>query len=216
MSVNEAYKEARKKLEIIYDFINTTLFNCSLPDDVLITIEPEKSESKLGWFCSRSYWTYCGERVRQINIVPQHMNRAFIDICETMLHECVHLFCDIQNERTTNYHNISFKKAAEDHGLNVDKSNNGWSLTELKPETKALFENFLKSHDFAESPSIYCSTPPKFITIEADPIARYRCRDCELVIQVVIQDPSSVAPTINCPLCKKQMTVILPRKKKDS
>lgn len=217
-NVNDAFHETLRNLKIIYNHINKHLFDGCLPEAVLITLEPDKRKRALGWYCGYCEWTHNGNRLKQINIVPEFLNRPYLDLCETMLHECVHLFCDIQNKGArSKYHNRDFKISAEAHGLIVEKGSLGWSSTSFKPETKYFFESFLKDNGFEDQPTIYRISPPKPVSAEPKPsIARYKCPDCEIVIHVPMKDDSEAPPTIHCPLCQKQMSVSKPRKKNNA
>ena len=216
-SVNATFKDILRELNMIYDHINKHLFGGCLTEDVLITIESDRRRNALGWYWSRGNWMHNGNNLKQINIVPEYMNRSYLALCETMLHECVHLFCDLQNKggRST-YHNRHFKNEAEAHGLVVQKTKLGWAQTDLTPETKIFFEKFLKANGFEEHPSIYCQSPSKANSAKATqkpPIAKYKCPDCEIVIHFPVKDDTEDLPAIHCPLCQEPMSVTKPRKK---
>lgn len=81
----------------------------------------------------------------EINICAEYLARPFEQICETLLHEMVHLYnlqVGVQDtSRSGTYHNKKYKEAAEQHGLTVDKdSKYGWTKTSLNDEAKAFVD----------------------------------------------------------------------------
>ena len=79
----------------------------------------------------------------EINICADYLNRPYENICETLLHEMVHLY-NAQNGvndtcRAGTYHNLKFKKVAEEHGLLVTKNaKSGFCVTELSIAAKSF------------------------------------------------------------------------------
>lgn len=134
----------------IYDAINDEYFESSLPT-IFITIKQGKSKSKnvYGTFTPNSWAHKDGEetdsegmtkeiinenRIHEIAMSGEYLSRPFANMCATLCHEMVHLYCQINEiEDTSNggvYHNNKFKKEAEKRGLIIEKAKIiGWSVT---------------------------------------------------------------------------------------
>jgi ssDNA-binding Zn-finger/Zn-ribbon topoisomerase 1 len=96
----------------------------------------------LGWCTINRVWQDGqSDGYFEINICAEFLNRFFEEICSTLLHEMCHLL-NVENNvndtsRSGTYHNKSFKRTAETHGLLVEKGPRyGYHMTCLAPETK--------------------------------------------------------------------------------
>ena len=140
--LNELYK--------IYNAINDEFFESTLPN-IFITIKQGKTKSKnvYGTFTPNSWLHKDGEeideegiskdiinekKIHEIAMSGEYLSRPFPNMCATLCHEMVHLFCEINHiEDTSNngvYHNKRFKKEAEARGLIIEKAPIiGWSVT---------------------------------------------------------------------------------------
>lgn len=144
MEIKNIMNSSVEALYKIYDELNKKYYNSSLPE-VMITIQDSKGKY-YGWFSSRRWVSMdvkpseqntdpLNSAVHEINITPEHLTRPIENICATMNHEMVHLYCflnDIQDTSTNGkYHNKKFKKEAEERGLIISKAPGiGWSKTE--------------------------------------------------------------------------------------
>lgn len=131
-------------LENLFESFNRKFFNSALLVPV-ITLSQKGTKSAKGWCTGKKVWAQTrgdpdADRFYEINICPEYLNQPVEKICETLLHEMVHLF-NIMNgtqDCTSNgqYHNKFFKESAEQHGLMAEKSKRyGYAQTSLKPET---------------------------------------------------------------------------------
>lgn len=132
------------KLEKVFDALNEKYFNNELHRPV-ITIQSDTTKGAYGWCTNYKAWVDGEIENYEINICAEYLNRGVKALAETMLHEMVHL--DNVNkgiQDTSNngfYHNVKYKKAAEQHGLIVEKDNKyGWCRTELNAEAEAFVE----------------------------------------------------------------------------
>lgn len=147
MEVKNIMNNSVESLYKIYNALNEKYYGGNLPE-VIITIQDSKGKY-YGWFASerwKSVNSSSNEIVHEINISPEHLSRPIENICATLNHEMVHLYCFLNDiEDTSNngrYHNKKFKKEAENRGLIITKANGiGWSNTEPS-------ENFI---DFVKS-----------------------------------------------------------------
>lgn len=136
---NVSLKDSLKKLENYFDFLNNLAFKGELERPV-ITISPDQTSGAYGWCSVNKIWNNGDDTngYYEINLCSEHLNRPINEVISTLLHEMVHLFnLTIANVQDTSrngyYHNTKFKKAAEDHGLNCEKTEKyGWSKTTLR------------------------------------------------------------------------------------
>ena len=135
-------QEYEKELTRIFNRFNKHFWNNELPE-VIITFVPTKKAH--GHMSSVPTWHADGSESKyELNISAYTISRSPEEICATLLHEQVHLYCNIKDIKDTSsdhrYHNKNFKRVAEDHGLNVDRRQDGWSLTTLDDKAKAYFK----------------------------------------------------------------------------
>lgn len=216
LKINDAFCDTQEKIKLVFEFVNSALFLGELPE-VLLTIQPDKKKGKVaGFYQSKTLWKVNDEQIGQINICAEYLSRLWIDIAECVLHECVHLFCNMTgNPARGNYHNVAFKQAAEAHGLVVEKAKNGWAKTSLNQETRKIFEEFLTKNGFDKKPPIYRELPPpKPINSEYVPKhIRFKCPVCGISINTPY--PKPFEESFNCPKCQVAL-VEVPVKRRNS
>jgi len=129
----------------MYQFFNKEL-DAKLPDDVVFALIPNQGRSHyLGWF-ARSRWVRGEEKLHEINIASDKLNRTVDEIAETLIHEMVHLcnfLADIKDCNRQQYHNKKFKSRAESFGLNVERvKNKGYAHTSLGDKAQAMVDKY--------------------------------------------------------------------------
>lgn len=132
------------QLDNLFEVFNNEFYNGELQKPI-ITVSPDTTSGAYGWATSWKAWQHDGveDGLYEINICAEHLNRPFEDICETLLHEMVHLW-NLQNgvkdtSRGGKYHNKKYKDSAEQHGLNVQQdSKYGWTITTLNEVAKGV------------------------------------------------------------------------------
>ncbi|PLT43534.1 hypothetical protein B8V81_5074 [Paenibacillus pasadenensis] len=126
--------------------LNNRIFGGQLPlPAILVQNQGNRTRNILGWCTVDKIWVDDAKTIQryEINITAEFLNRPLPEIMETLLHEMVHLYCNVNDIKDTSrkggYHNKRFKAEAERVGLTVtfDKSI-GWAYTALKPETEEL------------------------------------------------------------------------------
>lgn len=164
MNVNDIVTQ----LEDMYKFFNNEL-EAELPKNVVFSLIPNRGRSSYyGWF-ARSRWVHMNterERLHEINIASDYLNRTVADIAETIIHEMAHLanyIKGIKDCTATQYHNKQFKKQAEEFGLKVDKMRNkGFALTCLDEKAKEIVDKYSQEVLKGKNPfSIYRVTDKK-------------------------------------------------------
>jgi len=133
------------ELHRLFHFFNEKLFQAKLEAPVII-VQSNKRRT-LGTFSVNRIWKRKGTDVTperfEITLSAEHLNRPIEEICATLIHEMVHLYCELNKIKDTSnnnvYHNKNFKKAAEEHGLVITHAKTiGWSVTTLQDSTKQL------------------------------------------------------------------------------
>ncbi len=173
-----------KQLESLFSKLNDKFFEGKLETPV-ITIAPDTCRA-YGWFTTFRAWKETdnkeSEGYYEINVTCDYLNRTPVEIATTLLHEMVHLYCEMNGikdtSRSGNYHNKNYKKAAEDHGLIVTKvEKSGFSQTEPTTETAEYLDSLNLKFD------LYRPTPEKEQVIKKSSTRKYVCPHCGSIIR---------------------------------
>lgn len=138
--MNKQISSLISSLEKLFSTFNKRFYNDELQKP-MITVATHNRDTVLGWCTGWKAWNDGTDGYYEINIVPEHLNRPFIEVCVTLLHEMVHLYClqhDIKDtSRSGTYHNKRFKEAAEEHGLLISyNKKGGWTDSLPNDEAK--------------------------------------------------------------------------------
>ncbi len=125
-------KNYQEMLEYAFEVLNRVYFNNELPP-IVITIM--SSKRTYGHYTVECEWRRENERLHEINISAEHLDRPIENVCATLCHEMVHYYCALNGIADTSqggrYHNKNFKREAEARGLMISKAPYiGWSVTE--------------------------------------------------------------------------------------
>lgn len=136
-----------EQLEKLFSKLNKDLFEDKLPLPIITIQSRGKRKGILGWFTTYKAWENGNGGRYEINIVAESLDRPYIEIAETMLHEMCHLYNkvnDIQDcSRGETYHNQKFKESAEKHLLKVEHSSRyGFAHTTATEEFEKLFSKY--------------------------------------------------------------------------
>jgi hypothetical protein len=152
MTTNEApyMQRAVEELHKIFQLVNKHFFAGEELETPVITVQGQgRKRGILGWCTVYPIWKDNNKEIQQweINITAEYLNRPWIDITETMLHEMVHLYNTRAGVKDTSrgnvYHNKHFKKEAENRGLLVERDPKlGWAITRLSPEAQEIIEKW--------------------------------------------------------------------------
>lgn len=129
-------KSWQEVLENAFHVLNDVYFDSTLPMPV-ITLQ--SSRKSYGHFTAGRVWRAEEQHLNEINISVEHLERPIENIMATLMHECVHYYCQLNNIPDTSkggtYHNKHFKEEAEKRGLIILNSKYiGWSVTEPSQE----------------------------------------------------------------------------------
>lgn len=129
-------KNWQEVLEGAFGVLNDVYFGSALPMPV---ITMQSSRKSYGHFTVGRVWRAGEERLNEINISVEHIERPIENIIATLMHECIHYYCQLNGIADTSqngrYHNKYFKEEAEKRGLIVSKARDiGWSVTEPSQE----------------------------------------------------------------------------------
>ncbi len=125
-------------LNKVFKAVNERYFDNSLEMPV-ITIQT--SVGAYGHITVNKVWNTDGVSRYELNIGAETLNRPIENVVATMIHECTHLYCLMNNIKDTSnngvYHNKRFKDIAENMGfLQIDRHEKyGWTITSPTEET---------------------------------------------------------------------------------
>lgn len=125
-------KNYQETLEYAFDVLNRVYFNGELPPIVICIMSSRRT---YGHYTVNKEWRLEAERLHEINISAEHLDRPIENVCATLCHEMVHYYCALNNIADTSqsgrYHNKNFKREAEARGLMITQAAYiGWSVTE--------------------------------------------------------------------------------------
>jgi len=129
-------KSMQEVLEYGFECINEHYFGGELPAIVITIMSSPRSN---GHFTVGKEWRLFEERLNEINLSAEHLDRPIENIMATLCHEMVHFYCQINNIKDVSsngrYHNSKFKEEGEKRGLilSYDKYI-GWSITQPSEE----------------------------------------------------------------------------------
>lgn len=121
------------QLEGLFNKLNASFFDRKL-DTPIITAHP--SRKSYGHYTILPLWDVNGETRHEINIAAGTLDRPIEEIVGTLLHEMVHMYnytilgIEDCSGSSRMYHNKTFKRTAETHGLICTRTRYGWSQTE--------------------------------------------------------------------------------------
>lgn len=138
------FQQLTQELYRAFDFFNEKFGEDKLKQPI-ITIQTKGRRSAYGWYCS-NLWMSGDDKVPEINISAEFINRGANDVLETLIHEMAHLWNaqhGIVDCTGNQYHNRKFKEAAEQFGLIVSKMpGKGWATTKLGDKAKQAIKQF--------------------------------------------------------------------------
>lgn len=188
-------KQIVAELTRIFNLFNNHFWNNELPE-VMITFAPTRGA--LGHMSGAPIWISKTNSAKyELNISAYTMNRPVKTICEILLHEQAHLYCNINGIQDVSnkgrYHNKKFKKICEEHGLICEYSDNihAWSKTFFNDKGLKYFEK-LKIKEFSY---YHIEFPSK-----ESPLTRFACPNCKDVVAWVTSDKN-----ILCGYCKERL-----------
>ena len=142
MSMKQVNKMSRaiSTIEGIYNSTNADFWGGALPP-VIVTCQ--SSPGTFGHSTVSRVWKRKEDDLFELNIACEVLDYPIEEILDTVIHEQVHIFCRVNNiqevSRHGSYHNKTFRKLAEEHGLECvyTGSTHGWN-TEAKDNDRLL------------------------------------------------------------------------------
>ena len=190
-----------EQLERLFNRLNKDIFENELPCPIITIQSRGKRKGVLGWFTTWKAWDNGQGGRYEINIVAESLNRPYKEIAETMLHEMVHLFCEVNEiqdcSRGGTYHNNKFKEVAEKHFLIVEKSSKyGWAHTKGNEEFEKLFSKYYQ-YEFCYRLEKENKDKGK----EKPKSYKHTCEHCGAIAR------TTKVMTLICGECKETMTI---------
>lgn len=131
------YSRLAQYLEKLFNMLNEDFFDGVLERPV---ISIQSTPRAYGHYVLADIWNVNGEGCREINIGAGTLDRPIEETVATLLHEMCHMLADTilhtqDCSRGGTYHNRTFKRIAEEHGLYVQRSEKyGWAHTSPSDE----------------------------------------------------------------------------------
>lgn len=110
-------------LQKAYDYYNAKLFKPvfgELLPPVMLSLNDNHKNSYLGYYAFDRYIDENGTILSLINITPEHLNRSFIKVMSTLVHEMCHHYqytFGAKKGRRSPYHNLEYTRIMERVGL---------------------------------------------------------------------------------------------------
>lgn len=127
--MNTRMSEAVKQLEKMFDTINKDKFESTLPKPIITVMN---HPGTYGHMTMGKVWKQENGENYELNIEASHLGDPIEQIVDTMIHEMVHLYCNVNGiqdvSRGGKYHNKRFKAEAEKRGLTTYECGQyGWN-----------------------------------------------------------------------------------------
>ena len=203
-----SYNRVAGYLNKVFDLLNAEFFESALSRP---TITIQSTPRAYGHFTlNDDTWVSKLGGTHEINIGAGTLARPIEDVCATLLHEMIHYYNYVNAvqdcSRGGTYHNKAFRKAAEERGLCVERSEQyGWSHT--SPDERLIdfvIENrltdiLLNRNEFSgfrvggvgtHDGGVVTGTPPRTsstrkyacpccgMSVRATKVVRVACLDC--------------------------------------
>jgi hypothetical protein len=125
-------KNYQEMVEYGFDVLNKVYFNNELPPIVICIMSSKRT---YGHYTVNKEWRVEADRLHEINISAEHLDRPIENVMATLCHEMVHYYCALNGIADTSqggrYHNKNFKREAEARGLIISQAPYiGWSVTQ--------------------------------------------------------------------------------------
>lgn len=162
-------EKLNEELNRLFDLFNEKYYSGQLRKPVIAAQTNGgrgRKRYSMGWCTCDKVWKdhSTNDYYYEITICSEYLYRSVNEICSTLLHEMVHLYCNEQEIKDTSrgntYHNKRFKEIAESHGLIVSYDERiGWSISQLTPEAEAFVDEKADKTAFVVTRERH--TPPK-------------------------------------------------------
>lgn len=170
--------------------------------DCVIVADSAKRDRKLGHFWANRWQDSDGNRVHEVVIVSEYLNRGGRAVFETILHEAAHAINQARGVKdcsASQYHNRNFRDTALEVGLTCEKVQNyGFALTDLTAETEATYARAIEQLDSVLISRIKPrkkKTGPRSRLIKAECACGRIIRASRTVLEMA---------DINCELCEER------------
>lgn len=216
-----------KELYNVFDKFNKEFFDNQLPDTALTIQSTKHRKRTMGWCTRTPVWAFeNGEnRLFEINLSAEFLDQGFYETMDTLLHEMVHLYFQINNiqevSRKGQYHNKKFKQKVLELGYEYTSDTPdkyvGWGMPRIGGRLKnkigtlginehvfrlarhgSVYLHFMEEGKEAEEAKQLSEELDNQVKNESGSI-KYVCPECGLIIRSYKKDID-----ITCNLCEMQ------------
>lgn len=201
MNINDYLSEVKN----FFDCFNRNLFDSVLPEPILI-IQSAGKKKFLGWCSRKMVWESKdkSETRYEVTVTAEYLTRPIEEIAATVLHECCHLYANINEIKDVSgayYHNKKFKMIAEEHGLFVEELPiYGWGSTKFNELGLEVFNRInidLDAFDFSR-----IVQPEKEKKETVSKTKKYAC-SCDIEIKSKAEELS-----VTCNTCGSEFQLV--------
>lgn len=122
--------------------------HAEVPEVVIIVGSGTATKQPMwGYFAARK-WQHGDNRLPEILIAGEGLNRPVHEVLATLLHEAAHALANVREIKETSrqgrWHNKKFARVADELGLDTARDEHlGWSLTKLRDDTTTAYTETL-------------------------------------------------------------------------
>ena len=181
---------ALEELYRCFDVMNNLFYDNKLPEPIILIQKGKKNvlstcSTKKIWCPSDKEEVADEEKMYEITLVADNLNRPVEDIVGTLAHEMVHYFNLYRGVKgaKSRKHNDAFKNEAERIGLICNEEEGiGWGITEVGESLAGEIRNTIKPN--AEVFKYFRYTPTKERKKTDKPsMKKYKCPKCDVEIK---------------------------------
>lgn len=171
-----------------FEKLNKHYFKGVLPEPMIVIV-PLAKQNAFGMFYFDKLWMNEDKTIQkyEIGIASEALNRPYLEVIQTLLHELIHLYCKVKDIKDTKkkgkYHKVEFKEQCEKHGMTFEMTEPhdklGWFKPVLTDDAKAVIESFKLDPESFKLARMILEKKKKVRTV-----FKYECPGCELKLRL--------------------------------
>lgn len=171
-----------------FEMLNNHYFKGVLPEPMIVIV-PLAKQNALGMFYFDKLWMNEDKTIQkyEIDIASEALNRPYLEVIQTLLHEMIHLYCKVKDIKDTKkkgkYHKVEFKTQCEKFGMMFEMTEPhdkmGWFKPLLTDDAKTVIEGFKLDPESFKLARLIMEKKKKVRTV-----FKYECPGCELKLRL--------------------------------